>query len=117
MRLPSRNSPCQTCNLTKIHQLPFEDQFKKASQPLDCVPIDLFGLISTPSIAGSRYFLIIVDEATSLKITFMLKRKTEAFDQFVIVKNLMENQQNQRIKKLIFDRGGKFLHEEFKVLS
>ncbi|MBW0490531.1 hypothetical protein O181_030246 [Austropuccinia psidii MF-1] len=34
MRLPSHNLPCHTCDLNKIHQLPFKDQFEHFTQML-----------------------------------------------------------------------------------
>ncbi|MBW0501514.1 hypothetical protein O181_041229 [Austropuccinia psidii MF-1] len=79
MGLPSHNLPCHTCDLNKIHQLPFKDQFEH--------------------------------------FTRMLKHKSEAFDCFLNVKNLMENQHDRRIKNLVSDRGGEFLNERFKRLA
>ncbi|MBW0469526.1 hypothetical protein O181_009241 [Austropuccinia psidii MF-1] len=98
MGLPSDNSPCKTCDLNKIHQIPFKDKFEHVSLPLDCVHLDLVGPISPPSAGGSRYFLIIVNQFTSYKMTLMLKSKSKTFDQFFVVKNLMENYQQQTIK-------------------
>ncbi|MBW0579488.1 hypothetical protein O181_119203 [Austropuccinia psidii MF-1] len=92
MGLPSNSLPCQACDLNKIYQLPFKNQFEHANHPLDCVHIDLVGPISPPSVAGSHYFLTVVDQATSFKVMCMLKNKSEAFAQFVTVKNSMENQ-------------------------
>ncbi|MBW0511643.1 hypothetical protein O181_051358 [Austropuccinia psidii MF-1] len=96
MGLPSDNSPC------KIHQLLFKNKFEHVSLPLDCVHLDLVGPISPPSACDSRYFLTIVDQFTSYKITRMLKNKSDAFDQFVEVKNLMENHQQRTVKTVIF---------------
>ncbi|MBW0492775.1 hypothetical protein O181_032490 [Austropuccinia psidii MF-1] len=117
MGLPSLNVPCHTCELNKIHQLPFKDQFEHISHPLHFVHIDLVGPISPPSIAGSLYFLTIVDQFTSFKLTRMMKHKSEAFDCFIVSKKLMETQHNRRIKKLILDRGGEFLNDWFKHLA
>ncbi|MBW0488360.1 hypothetical protein O181_028075 [Austropuccinia psidii MF-1] len=115
--LPSHNLPCHTCDLNKIHQLPFKDQFEHVSHPLDCVHIDLVVPISPASISGLRYFLTIVDQFTSFKFTRMLKQKSEAFDCFLNVKNLMENQHDRRIKNLVSDCGGEFLNKKFKRLA
>ncbi|MBW0501515.1 hypothetical protein O181_041230 [Austropuccinia psidii MF-1] len=117
MGLPSHNLPCHTCDLTKIHQLPFKDQFEHISHPIDCVHIDLVGPISPASISSSCYFLTIVDQFTSFKFTRMLKHKSEAFDCFINLKNLMENQHDRRIKNLVSERGGEFLNERFKRLA
>ncbi|MBW0527614.1 hypothetical protein O181_067329 [Austropuccinia psidii MF-1] len=117
MGLPSDYSSCKTCDLNKIHQLPFKSRFEHVSLPLDCVHLDLVGPISPPSAGGSRYFLTIIDQFTSYKITCMLKNKSDTFDQFVLVKNLMENHQQRTIKKVISDRGGEFTNKKFEDLS
>ncbi|MBW0521828.1 hypothetical protein O181_061543 [Austropuccinia psidii MF-1] len=40
MGLPSHNLPCHTCDLNKIHQLPFKDQFEHAVEELHQVNND-----------------------------------------------------------------------------
>ncbi|MBW0481185.1 hypothetical protein O181_020900 [Austropuccinia psidii MF-1] len=87
------------------------------SKPLDCVHLDLVGPIHPASNSGFQYFLTIVDQATSFKITCLLKQKSEAYDQFIIVKRMMENLHDHSIKKLVLDRGGELLNEKFKKLS
>ncbi|MBW0569103.1 hypothetical protein O181_108818 [Austropuccinia psidii MF-1] len=67
MGLPDVTTKCLTCDKNKIHLLPFKDQFEQVSLPLDCIHINLVGPISPPSISGFRYFLTIVDQATSFK--------------------------------------------------
>ncbi|MBW0466412.1 hypothetical protein O181_006127 [Austropuccinia psidii MF-1] len=88
MGLPYDYSSCKTCDLNKIHQLPFKNQFEHASLPHECVHLDLVILISPPSAGGSRYFLTIIDQFTSYKITRMLKNKSDTFDQFVLFEDL-----------------------------
>ncbi|MBW0506354.1 hypothetical protein O181_046069 [Austropuccinia psidii MF-1] len=116
MGLPSNNSLCKTCNLNKIHQLPFKDKLKHISLPLDCVHLDLVGPISPPSAGGSRYFLTIFYQFTSYKIACMIKSKSDTFDQFVVAKNSMENHQKQTIKKVISDHGEEFMNKKFKEI-
>ncbi|MBW0536664.1 hypothetical protein O181_076379 [Austropuccinia psidii MF-1] len=86
------------------------------SHPLDCVHLDLVGPITPSSVSGFCYFLTIVDQATSFKIVQLLKHKSDAFDQFVIVKKEMETLHDRLLKKLVSDRGGEFLNEKFKKL-
>ncbi|MBW0471949.1 hypothetical protein O181_011664 [Austropuccinia psidii MF-1] len=99
------------CNLT------FDNQFEHVSKPLDCVHLDLVGPIHPASISGFQHFLTIIDQATSFKIICLLKQKSEAYDQFIIVKRMMENIHDHSIKKLVSDHGGEFLNEKFKKLS
>ncbi|MBW0537362.1 hypothetical protein O181_077077 [Austropuccinia psidii MF-1] len=117
MGLPSSDKPCKICDLNKAAQIPFKGHFEQAILPLDCIHIDLVGPITPPSISGARYFLTIVDQATSFKITRFLKNKSEAYDQFVSVKKLMENRHDRTLKKLVSDRGGEFLNNQFKTLA
>jgi len=43
----------------------------------------------------------------------LLKHKYEAFEKFKAFKALVENESYQKIKCLIYDRGGKFILDEF----
>ncbi|MBW0536378.1 hypothetical protein O181_076093 [Austropuccinia psidii MF-1] len=117
MGLPDHSANCSTCDLNKIHKVPFNNHFEHVNKPLDCVHVDLVGPISPPSVSGNRYFLTIVDQATSFKLVKLLKQKSEALKQFIIAKAYMENIQDRTLKKLVSDRGGEFLNKEFKVLA
>ncbi|MBW0491336.1 hypothetical protein O181_031051 [Austropuccinia psidii MF-1] len=88
-----------------------------SNQPLDCVHLDLVGPIHPASNSGFQFFLTIIDQATSLKITCLLKQKSEAYNKFKILKRMMENIHDCSIKKLVSDHGREFLNEKFKKLS
>ncbi|MBW0504307.1 hypothetical protein O181_044022 [Austropuccinia psidii MF-1] len=94
--------------------VPFKDQFEHVSHTLDCVHIDLVGHITPPSVSGFCYFSTIEDQATSYKIIQLLKHKSDAFDQFVIVKKEMEMLHDWLLKKLVSDCGGELLNEKFQ---
>ncbi|MBW0492551.1 hypothetical protein O181_032266 [Austropuccinia psidii MF-1] len=117
MGLPPSDDSCRICNLNKIHRLPFKDHFEPAELPLDSVHVDLVGPISPPSISGFWYFLTIVDQATSYKIIWLLKNKSDAFSNFTIIKKMMETQQDRSLKRLMSDQGGEFLNSHFKQLA
>ncbi|MBW0530491.1 hypothetical protein O181_070206 [Austropuccinia psidii MF-1] len=68
MGLPEHPVECSTCDLNKIHKAPFNHHFEHVDKPLDCIHIDVVGPISPPSVSGNRYFLTIVDQATSFKL-------------------------------------------------
>ena len=44
---------------------------------------------------------------------FFLREKSEAFQHFKIVKNLVESESGKKLKCFITDRGGEFNSEEF----
>ncbi|MBW0551575.1 hypothetical protein O181_091290 [Austropuccinia psidii MF-1] len=111
MGLPPLHLTCQVYELNKVTLLPFKSEFEHVSQPLDCAHIDLVGPIFPPSVSRYQYFLTIVNQFTSLKTVRLLKLKSELFDQFVIVKNSMENLHEPKLKMLVSDRGGEFLNQ------
>ncbi|MBW0491917.1 hypothetical protein O181_031632 [Austropuccinia psidii MF-1] len=99
-----------TSNRKKSH-------FEVVEQPLDYLHLDLVGPISPQSVSGYRYFLTIVDQCTSFKIVKFLSNKSDAIQEFKIVKNMIETAQGRRIKKIVSDRGGYFINSEFKQLA
>ncbi|MBW0506327.1 hypothetical protein O181_046042 [Austropuccinia psidii MF-1] len=117
MGLPPLHLTCQVFQLNKATLLPFEGEFKHLSQQLDCVHIDLVGPVFPPSISGYQYFLTIVNQFTSFKSMGLIKLKSESFDQFVIVKNSMENLHYCKLKKLVSDQGWEFLNHRFTTLA
>ncbi|MBW0477124.1 hypothetical protein O181_016839 [Austropuccinia psidii MF-1] len=111
MGLPTfEKDHCDICARGKMTIKPFKSHFKAVKQPLDCLHLDLVGPISPPSILGHLFFLTIVDQFTSFKVVRFLKNKSHAIKEFTIVKNLIETAQNQKIKKIVSDRGGEFLN-------
>ncbi|MBW0496856.1 hypothetical protein O181_036571 [Austropuccinia psidii MF-1] len=92
MGLPPLHSSCQVCELNKAILLRFNVEFE-------------------------HYFLTIVDQFTSFKTIRILKSKSETFDQFIIVKNSMENLHDCKLKKLVSDLGGEFLNHCFSALA
>jgi len=66
---------------------PFHDSTATETDPLERVYIDIWGPISTLSAGGSKYFMLIVDGATSYRTIYFLSSKSadatlEAFKDF-----------------------------------
>ncbi|MBW0543343.1 hypothetical protein O181_083058 [Austropuccinia psidii MF-1] len=58
-----------------------------------------------------------MDPCTSFKIVKFLKNKSDALQEFKIVKNMIETAHDAKIKKIVSDRGGEFINSEFKQLA
>src|ERR687886_229713 len=70
---------CRACEKGKQHKATFKSKlFATIESPLDLLHMDLFGPVSTPSIAGNKYTLVIVDEYSRYTWVFFLKAKSEA---------------------------------------
>ncbi|MBW0562211.1 hypothetical protein O181_101926 [Austropuccinia psidii MF-1] len=109
--------PCNVCSKGKMTTLPFKGHFTEAIKPLDCLHLDVVGPISPPSKYGYRYFLTIIYQHTSFKITRFLKQKSEVFGEFVIQQKYLENLHDRKVKKLVTDGGGEFVNQNFKELA
>jgi transposase InsO family protein len=77
------------------------------------VHTDLLGPTATKGLKGERYFMLLVYDYTRMTIVFFLKNKSEAFENFKIYKEMVENEMNSRIKCLRSDNGGEFTSKEF----
>jgi hypothetical protein len=56
--------------------------------------------------------MLLVDEYTRMTIVCFLKNKSEAFENFKIYKEMVENEMDSKIKCLRFDNGGEFTSKE-----
>jgi hypothetical protein len=64
------------------------------------VQTDLDGPTTTKSLKGERYFMLLVDDYTRMTAIFFLKKKSKAFENFKIYKEMVENEMDSRIKCL-----------------
>ena len=118
--LPTVNVPnklCASCIAGKHHRKPFpKSSTFRASEPLELIHMDICGPISPPTLGGSRYFLLIIDDYSRLTWVAMLQCKSDAFEAFKRFKNLAETEKGVKVKTLRSDRGGEFTSEEFSKL-
>jgi transposase InsO family protein len=57
--------------------------------------------------------MLLVDSYTRMTAIFFLKNKSEAFENFKIYKEIVENEMDSKIKCLRSDNGGDFTSKEF----
>jgi hypothetical protein len=77
------------------------------------VHIDLVGPTTTKGLKGEKYFMFLVDDYTRMTAIFFLRNKSEAFENFKVYKEMVENQMDLKIKCLRSDNGGEFTSKEF----
>lgn len=105
---------CKTCMLAKIHVQPFPKITRsRAEELLDMIHSDLCGPFSTPSLAGSKYFLTFIDDKSRRIFVYFLRKKDEVFTKFVEFKKLVERQTGRKIKCIRSDNGGEFVNNVF----
>jgi hypothetical protein len=91
----------------------FKSKEYSTTKPLEIMHIDLVGPTTTKGLKGERYFMLLVDDYTRMTTVCFLKNKSEAFENFKIYKEMVENEMDSRIKCLRLDNGGEFTSKEF----
>jgi hypothetical protein len=61
------------------------------------VHIDLVRQTTTKGLKGEKYFMLLVDDYTRLTAVFFLMTKSEAFENFKVYKEMVENEMDSKI--------------------
>jgi transposase InsO family protein len=77
------------------------------------VHTDLVGPTTTKGLKGEKYFMLLVDDYTRMTAVSFLMNKSEAFENFKVYKEMVENETDSKIKCLRSDNGGEFTSKEF----
>jgi transposase InsO family protein len=77
------------------------------------VHTDLVGPTTTNGLKSDKYFILLVDDYTRMTTVFFLKNKSEAFENFKIYKEMVENEMDSKIKCLRSYNGGEFISKKF----
>ncbi|GKB88744.1 putative reverse transcriptase domain-containing protein, partial [Tanacetum coccineum] len=78
----------------------------------ELVHLDLWGPYKVTSRDGFRYFLTIVDDFSRVVWVFLLKNKTEVFDNITVFYNIIHTQFNKKIKIFRSDNGTEFVNQK-----
>ena len=63
---------------------------------------------------GFSYFITFIDDHLRYGYVYLMRYKSEAFENLQDFKAEIENRLNKSIKSLRFDRGGEYLSKEFQ---
>jgi transposase InsO family protein len=107
------NTLCKHCQQGKQTNTRFKSKEYSTIKPLEIMHTDLVGPTTTKGLKGERYFMLLVDDYTRMTAIFFLKNKSEAFENFKIYKEMVENEMDSRIKCLRSYNGGEFTSKEF----
>jgi transposase InsO family protein len=105
---------CTRCMVGKQHRDKFERSRWRASKSLELVHRDLRGPMNPPSKGGAKYILTFIDDFSRKFWVYFLKQKDEVFSKFEIFKALVENQSENKIKRIRTDNGGEYVNNKFK---
>jgi transposase InsO family protein len=107
---------CEPCALAKGRRLPFPQRRKPHEyEVLERITVDTCGPLPVCSLNGERYFITFSDDRSRYKFTFLLKRKSEAFDAFKNLRRQLEKRVSTQIKILFGDNAGDFISNKFRT--
>jgi len=107
---------CDACQKGKIVNTSFKSKdIVSTSRPLELLHIDLFEPISTASIYGSKYGLVIVDDYSRWSWVKFLKSKDDSYDVFSKFCIQIQSEKEMKILKVRSDHGGEFENEPFEI--
>jgi hypothetical protein len=86
------NTLCKQCEQGKKTKTRFKSKEYSMTRPLKIVHTDLVGPTTTKGLKGEKYFMLLVDDYTRMIAVFFLKNKSEAFENFNIYKEMIENE-------------------------
>jgi hypothetical protein len=103
------NTMCMHCLHGKQTRGEFRSKEYSTTKPLEIVKTDLCGPVRTKGLNGEQCFMLLIDHYTRMTATYFLKKKSEAFKNFKIFKEMVENEMDSRIQCLRSDNGGEFI--------
>jgi hypothetical protein len=85
------NTLCKHCQQGKKTKTKFKSKEYSMKRPLKIVHTDLVGPTKTNGLKGEKYFILLYDDYTRMNAVCFLKNKSEAFENFNIYKEMVEN--------------------------
>ena len=103
------NPICSTCQLTKMTRVPHVARTTpRASTPLLRVHADVCGPMGVKSVGGSRYYILLIDEATRFSLLETVPTKAEATKRVLPMLRKLERLSGHQVQHFRTDRGGEF---------
>lgn len=111
-----RDNECGSCPAGKAHHVHHPSSGRvRATEILYRVHADLVGPSATPSIGGSRYFLLLKDEYTTCMFVYLIHSKDTVPQQIKNFVNEMAIRTEKRVKIIRSDNGKEFCNNELKA--
>ena len=104
---------CNACQFGKQNRMPFPKSTWRASQKMQLIHTNVAEPQRTPSLQGSSYFILFIDDFTRMCWIFFLKFKHEVARVFIKFKKMVETQSGCKIQVLRSDNGKEYTSAQF----
>ncbi|KAJ0919654.1 putative RNA-directed DNA polymerase [Helianthus annuus] len=106
--------PCEICHRAKQVRVPFPLSEHKTKNVGDLVHLDVWGPYKVTSRDGFKYFLTVVDDYSRAVWCYLMKNKTEVFENIENYYELVLTQFKKRIKIFRSDNGTEFINSKME---
>ncbi|KAJ9552796.1 hypothetical protein OSB04_016841 [Centaurea solstitialis] len=104
-----KDKVCGACEKGKISRSSFKSKKNfSINTPLQLLHVDLCGPVSTPSLGGKRYILVLVDEFSRFTWTFFLGHKGDAAEEIILFIKKIEVRTGLPVRSIRSDNGTEF---------
>ncbi|RWS02083.1 gag-pol polyprotein-like protein [Dinothrombium tinctorium] len=114
--IPYKDFFCVGCAQGKMHrESHLQSHSPRSNKPGNLMYFDIAGPMSVPSLGGSRYFLLVKDDATSYCFIYFLKHKSEAVDK---IRELIAevSAAGHKLRRVRSDNAPEFISAEMRNL-
>ena len=99
---------CDVCELAMCHRTSFPLSLTKSSLPFMVIHYDVWGPSKFPTLSGSRWFVIFIDDCTKMTWLCLMKTKDKVNLLFQNFHKMIETQYNTNLWVLRSDNGGEY---------
>ena len=119
VRVPLKSggtTACRGCQQGKMVQKPFpSNRDKRSYDTFELLHLDICGPMENDSLGGSRYLLLIVDEASGCMKSFCLRMKSESEDYIRKYITMVQTQFRKKVKFVRHDGAREFATNSLQV--
>jgi transposase InsO family protein len=115
---PRIGSVCDSCQMGKSHQLPYQRSSSQSKFPLELIFSDVWGP-ACDSFGRYQYYVSFIDDHSKFTWIYLLKHKSDVFQRFREFQSLVERQFDRKILAVQSDWGGEYesLNSFFRQLG
>jgi hypothetical protein len=96
----SASTMCKHFLQRKKTRTEFRSKEYSMTKPLEIVHTNICGPVRTKGLNGKQYFMLLVDDYTRMNAVCFIKKKSYAFENFRMYKEMIEIEMDSRIKFL-----------------
>ena len=115
VRALPREVRCNTCEVSKLQQLPFKRSTSQTKEPLELIHTDVVGKMPDETYLVHRFAVTFIDNYTHFVAVYLMQKKSEVLKHFMSFKTRMEKQTGKSIKRIWSDNGGEYIGHDFEA--